>query len=267
MSNILISHAGLMDDAVYTASSEATGFPIENVANIQPSKTWRSTGKASESIIINLGAVKTFDFIGLLHTNLISNVAVLAWIRTADTEANLTAAPDYNSSAFLAIPSGAQEDYGYGNVLFQFPADQTNQWVRIDLICGPLPDAYIEIGRVYVSKAFVPDVNIGYGWSIGIEDLTKATRAKGGASYPNALPKIRVLKYSLDFQTEDQMYDYAFAYDRLLGASKDIFIHRDIDNLDRYLDYAIYGLQQSLQPVVNKHYGLFNTRFTVRELL
>ena len=267
MSNILMAHAGLMDDAVYTASSEATGFDVENVANIQPGKKWRSTGKTTENIIIDLGSVKTFDFIGLLHTNIVNSASNFIRVRTADTEAGLIAAPDYDSGAVRAIPSGAQGDYDYSNVFHKLPSDETNRWVMIDFLAAGNTDAYIEVGRVYIAKAFVPDVNIGYGWSIGIEDLTKATRAKGGSSYPNALPKIRVLKYSLDFQTEDQMYDYAFAYDRLLGASKDIFIHRDIDNLDRYLDYAVYGLQQSLQPVVNKHYGLFNKRFTVRELL
>ena len=267
MSNILISHAGLMDDAVYTASSEATGFPIENVSNIQPSKTWRSTGKTAESIIIDLGAVKTFDFIGLFHTNIINSVSNTIRVRTADTEAGLTAAPDYDSTPTRVIPSGAQSDYDYTNVMFQIPDDETNRWVRIDLVATANTDAYIEVGRLHIAKAFVPDINIAYGWGIGIEDLTKPTQALGGATYPNPLSKTRILKYSLDFQSESQLYDYSFANDRLLGASKDIFTHRDVDNLDRYLDYAIYGLQQSLQPIVNTSYGLFSQRYMVRELL
>jgi hypothetical protein len=89
----------------------------------------------------------------------------------------------------------------------------------------------------------------------------------GGPSYPSPKPKSRILRYALNFQTEDDMFDYAFAYDRTLGASKDIFVHRDISNLDRYLDYAVYGLQAQLQPVVNPSYSIFSKRYTVKELL
>ena len=267
MSNILMAHAGLMDDAVYTASSEATGFEIERAADIQPSKTWRSTGKTAEYIVINLGSVTVFDFVGLFRTNIVNDATSTIRIRTADTEANLTAAPTYDSTATRSIPSSAQSDYDYTNVLFQIPADKTNQWVRIDLVATANTDAYIEVGRVYVSKAFVPDNNISYGWSMGIEDATTATQALGGASYPNPMPKIRKLDYSLDFSDEDAMYDYAFAIDRAIGASKDIFVQRDIDNVGRYLDYSLYGLQQALQPVVNTNYAIFSKRYTVRELL
>ena len=267
MSNILMAHAGLMDDAVYTASSEATGFEIERAADIQPSKTWRSTGKTAEYIVINLGSVTVFDFVGLFRTNIVNDATSTIRIRTADTEANLTAAPTYDSTATRSIPSSAQSDYDYTNVLFQIPADKTNQWVRIDLVATANTDAYIEVGRVYVSKAFVPDNNISYGWSMGVVDETKSAQARGGPSYPNPKPKSRLLKYSLDFNDEDAMYDYAFAFDRSIGASEDIFIHRDMENVGRYMDYSVYGLQQSLQPIVNAHYNLFSKAYSVKELL
>jgi hypothetical protein len=265
--NILMAHSGLMDSAVYTASSEATDYEVERAADIQPSKKWRTTGKTAEYVVIDLGAVSTFDFVGLLHTNIVNDATSTIRIRTADTEGNLTAAPTYDSTATRAIPSGAQGDYNYNNILFQIPADKTNRWIRIDLVATANGDAYIEIGRVYVSKAFIPDTNISYGWSMGIEDLTKPTQALGGPSYPNPKPKSRVLRCSLDFNDEDTMYDSAFAIDRTIGASKDIFIHRDADNLDRYMDYAVYGLQQSVQPVVNPAYNLFSKRYTIKELL
>ena len=267
MSNILMAHSGLMDAAVYTASSEATGFDVERADDIQPNKKWRSTGKTAEYIVIDLGAVKTFDFVGLFYTNIVNDATSTIRIRTADTEGNLTAAPTYDSTATRAIPSGAQSDYNWTNVLFQIPADKTNQWVRVDLVATANTDAYIEVGRVYVSKAFIPAYNISYGWSMGIEDQTKPAMALGGPSHTNPRPKSRVLKYSLTFNDEDTMYDYAFAIDRAIGASEDIFIQRDIDNVSRYLDYSLYGLQTALQPVVNHHYNLFSKNYTVKELL
>jgi hypothetical protein len=264
--NVLMAHAGLMDSAVYTASSEASGFPIENVDNIQPGTVWRSTGKASEYIVIDLGSVSTFDFIGLFHTNIVNDAAHTIRIRTADTEANLTAAPDYDSTATRAIPSGVQSDYSYTNLLHQI-TEQSNQWVRIDLVASNNTDAYISVGRVYVSKAFIPTRNMSYGWSMGIEDKTEALQALGGASHPATKPKTRLLRFSLDFSSESDMYGNAFAFDRTVGASQDIFVHRNLENLTYRMDNGIYGLQTSLQPVVNTSYAIFSKRYTIRELL
>ena len=262
-----MAHAGLMDDAVYTASTEETGFPVENVDHIQPTKAWRSTANTAQYIVIDLGAVSTFDFVGLFRTNIINDATNTIRIRTADTEAGLTAAPDYDSTATRAIPSGAQGDYSYSNVLFELPAAESNQWVRIDLTAPANTDAYISLGRVYVSSMFVPTINISYGWSMGIEDKTQVPQSLGGSSYPVPKPKTRVLNYSLSFSSETDMYDGAFVIDRLCGASKDVFIHKDIENLDRYMDNALYGLLAALQPIVNTSYSLFSKRYTVRELL
>ena len=267
MSNLLMAHAGLMDSAVYTASSEATGFTVENVNTLQPSKAWRSTSKTSQYIVINLGTVSTFDFVGLFNTNIINDATNTIRIRTADTEAGLTSAPDYDSTAIRAIPFGAQGDYSYSNVLFELPAAESNQWVRIDLTAPANTDAYISIGRVYVSSLFTPAVNLAYGGGIGYEDKTTVSQALGGASWPAAKPKLKVLTYSLTFESESDLRGTALYIDRLCGASKDVFVHEDIDNLDRYMDNAIYGLQASLQPVINTHYNLFSKRYTIRELL
>ena len=266
MSNILIAHSGLMDDAIYTASAEAVGFPVSNVGNIQPSKTWHSTTKSYAAIDIDLGEVKTFNFITALRTNLVNHSITFISVSTSDTFEGLES-PDYTSGVVRALPDGLINNYNYTNVYHLLPADQSNRWVRIAMYASNNIDDYIEVGRALVSKAFIPNINIGYGWGIGVEDLTKPTQSIGGSSYPNPLPKTRILKYSLDFNNEDEMYENAHVTDRLHGTSKEIFVHRDLDNVSRYMDYSIYGLQQSLQPIINNSYGLFSQRYLVRELL
>ncbi len=67
MSNILYLYDNLLDSAILTASSEATGFPAENLQNPFRSKVWRTAGTTpgAATLVIDHGSAKDVNAIAL----------------------------------------------------------------------------------------------------------------------------------------------------------------------------------------------------------
>ena len=260
MSNILIAHSGLMNDAVVDEADELTTLPASNLLTMQPGELWRTTDLIPY-FIIDLGAVKTFDFFGLFNSNAL--VTTTTWrIRTADTEAGLLS-PDYDSGTITMIPTGRNADHG----IIKLSADESNRWVRVDITDSTNPDGYVQAGRFYIAKSWVPTVNLSYDWQVMFNDESQHNRSLGQSLFVTPRNRSKSIKVDLNFQAQDELFDNAFHIDRDRGISSDVFVSYDIDDVNRFMDHSIYGVQASLNPVINPHYQIFKKTIEVAELI
>lgn len=250
---------------IETVGSEDSDFPATNLQLQEPTMPWKTAGLSSMYVNIDMGSALPINFAAIVATNCTSSAT---WrVRGATSEANLTASPGYDSGNQTVWPQTNLDTYERVSGFDVMGSDQTYRWWRIDITDGSNPDGFVQVGRLFLAQAWQPAVNLAYGWSLGFKDLSKLTRSLGSSAFTNNRRPFRVLNLTLDFQSEDDMYDNAFQFDKLRGKSKDYIFMRDPDSANHLHDQSFQGLVTNLRPIVNPRYGTYRKQYTVEEMV
>lgn len=278
MGNPVIASPAFVDAATLTAGSEAAGMEVEYLQTDQPSERWRSAGLSNLYIEVDLGAAQAINAL-ILHDHNLTSAAT--WrIRGATSQANLTAAPGYDTGAtFISVwpatgrpvTAGAK---GWAGPLFSMhwlldggPGAQTYRWWRIDLADAANPDGYVEAGRLIVDDAWQSSEAMEYDWSLTPLDDSPKERTEGGQIYPTPRPRSWRLAFTLSFLDEDEAYDNALAIAHGHGVSKPLFILRDPEATKHLHKQFVYGLVADLQPVTNRTLNDFSLPYVADLML
>lgn len=256
MANLLLATPALSDAAVLDSPSPvASTLPLTNMQTMRPSKVARFTDPSDVVITVDTGAIGDISLVALLYTNASATATIR--VRIADTEGGLTSAPTYDSGVVaMNMPTGNVSSI----------ATVSGRWVRIDVDDPDNPDGFFDIGRLYVANAWVLAINISPGWGIDIEDDSPVALALDGGLLPTPRGQRRVLRATLAFQSEAEMYGQAFATMRARGTARDVLVVRDPD-LTTYLEaQTICGLL-AMQPVINTEIDVYAWQLVVRELV
>lgn len=264
MARIKICSPERSDAATLTASQEVAGMVVSNLQSLPPTDVWRTADIAGAYVVADLGAAYAIDVVGMLYTNATS--AATARVRGADTEANLTAAPGYDSGTVNHRPVDASALWGRSPFLHFPTTAQSYRWWRVDIADAANGDGYYQAGRLYLSSAWVPSVNAQYGWDMVFVDAAGIDRVAGGAGIPREVGRFRQMRFNLDFLEEAEIYDNAFRLDRLRGTAKDVLVVMDSDDTARLLDQTIYGVLRGLRPIVNTAFSVFQKGYVIEEL-
>lgn len=232
------------DAATMTASQEATGGPVTNLQDLQPTRLWKSNNLTSVSIEVDMGAVSTINQVGLLFHNLTSSGTIQ--VRTADTQANLTAAPtqDETLEAYTQLEGGAS-DLGDAFDLNHFfihrnPA-WSNRWVRLDFSDGSNPAGFFSAGRLVIGNAWQSPMNLSQIRWPGYIDISDEVQTLSNRTYMVERPKRRTLSGRLRFSEESDYLDNFDELMRLRGGNKDVlFCLKPTETLRRH-KRLIYG--------------------------
>lgn len=251
-----------------SASTIASTLPLPNLQTMQPGEVCRFTSLTGMHIVADLASEQAINTIALLAHNGSSDAK---WrIRGADTEAELTSDPGYDSGSISMWPSTGKPS-GYDDVPLPsikfLTSAQTYRWWRIDITDADNADGYFQAGRLYIAAAWQPTVNIALGWSLGFIDDSGRDVAIGGQLWPHERPRRRLLRFELDFQTEDAMYDNAYEIDRLRGMANDVLVIRDPAATTHLHRQTVHGLLTELQPIVNEVHALYRKPYTVEEMV
>lgn len=255
MGNAVLATPILSDAATITASDETTAGPVTNLQTMQPTDVWEAGGGAPYCEI-DLGVVRTFNLIALLFTNA---TGADQWrIRTADTQGNLTAAPDQDSNYVTLTYVGSE-----GNIFLWIPAGWTNRWLRIDFITASNP---LMSGRLYVSNGFQPQVlNYSYGAGDGYNDDSVIDRTDGGASIPNYGANRATFDFTMNLMNDAERHEIR-EINRLRGASRDVLLIRDPDESVYVQDVIYYGLLQALRSAIHTRWNRHQMNYQLTAL-
>ena len=267
MGRIVIASPALSDaGALTTPGAVAASLPLANLQDMQPSKVCRFTNLTGMAVVCDLGAAAAINLIALVAHN---GSAAATWrIRAAATEAVLTAAPGYDSTAVSMWPASGQPS-GWAvlpSTLFLATA-QSFRWWRIDITDAANPAGYWQAGRLVLAAAWQPSRNLQFGWGLGHIDPSEVSAAAGGQLLVEERTKRRVVSFTLSFMDEDEMMVNAFEIERARGAARDVVVIRDPDATSHLHRQTVHGLMTGGQPIVNDAVNVFRKPYRLEELI
>lgn len=275
MANIILATPILSDAASLTASSAPASLPVENLQRMSVGQVWRNLNPSGCYIVADLGSDKAVNFVGLIAHNASSRGFVR--VRAASVLGDIESSPDYDSgnlpmrshqSGYDASWASGVSDEEYGaldlNSFLLSISEQSLRYWRFDITDEEI--SYLDIGRLYISKAWTPSTNIDYGVRDGFIDPSLVERTYGGRNAVVDRPKYRYSEFHLAFGTKEEMYDEAFEIDRLRGQSKDVLFINDIEDKDRLQKRTIYGLLKESQPIENTQFSIFEKSYRIEEI-
>lgn len=271
LKNFVIATGQRIEEAVLTGFGTLAGtLPITNLQTYQPGEVARWTDLGTIAVEVDLTAAIGVNVFAFGPHN--GSASAQVRIRAATSQAALTSSPSYDSGLISAWPAtGRPTGYGYESdklwSFFWFDPVKTFRYWRLDVSDASNPDEFFDIGRLYIADAWQPLIGARTGASKGFSDPSEHQLAIGGQTWVVSRSRSRTLDLTLGFMSEDEMETNVYEIQRRRGIAKDILLVRDplaTTHLHRNL---IYGLMTDLPAIINAHYGLFEARFVVKELV
>jgi hypothetical protein len=189
-----------------SALGTAAGFGVDNVGNDYAGVIWRSAGGvASGYLQIDFGVnvdINRLMLFGL--SGFPTNATVKIYSSTVAQGATYAG---WVSSALPLYAGTNRLPNGKGVAYVAFPAaggPPASRYWRIEF--GNLANAVVDIGRLVLGKAFVPQRNFSFGAAFGIRDFSKVDFSARGTLLRTRRPrKLRTVGISLPMAYRDEI--------------------------------------------------------------
>ena len=252
MSNLILATPILSDAATITASTETTAGPVTNLQKMQLTDLWEAAS-TTPYCEIDLGSTQSFNLISLI--GIYASVLISWRVRTATSQANLTAAPTHDSGSVSVGAAMA------GNHIWYWYSGLSNRWVRIDLVTT----SPTYVGRLYISNATEMTFNYQYGAQDGFDDDSIIDSTDGNNLIPNQGANRAVLDFTMNIRTEAERHAIR-EINRLRGAANDVLVIKDPAATTNKTDLIYYGLLQRRRQAVHTAFNLHNINYQLVSL-
>jgi len=229
----------LLDGATLSASSQASGLPVANLANQLRRKVWRTQDAAGvHTATADLGGAETVGALAFTSHNLTRD----ARVRLEANDADVWTAPSWTSGwidvhdSLFGWGQGGHGGHGYGGYLLDdegegyihtfvhfFGGEHYRHW-RLSIDDSSNPDGHYEIGRLFLGSHFEPQRGFGHGWRVSQVDPSVTGHSLGQAPFSSRREKY--FRLSLPFGlAEDDEYWHRFGdLFRRAGVTRDFFL-------------------------------------------
>lgn len=245
MANILFLSPRLSDLATLTASSEVGALPATFAQNPEPTKVWRTTACAAESLILDFGVGGAILNQAALVAHNLTSAATIR-LRLADTVPDLTASPAKDSAAVSAWPSSGKHtdpDWPHELSLVGVTNSTAYRYARLDFIDAANAAGYLEFGRIAVGRAWQPVANVDLDPAIGFVPIDVQEANSYGQTFTDPRPWAQ-RQFDLSFSSGDQddVHDYAMELSRLRGQAGDVVVCLDPAATTRFHRWSMQAL-------------------------
>jgi hypothetical protein len=186
------------DAVAFTPTSEAAGFPVENLANDQRSNPWRTgASTATERVVIDLGSAQLVQALILLdHDILVGETITIEASATANW-----AAPDYTSAVTWSA-----------GPLLLMTGNRTYQYWRLSI--AKTGSAVVrEIGRAFLGPFLQFGEPPDYaGFKRKPVSMTTSATSSGGQVYSSARDSSREIELSFSAFGQSDLDDVTIFY-------------------------------------------------------
>lgn len=275
MSNALFLSSRWIDAAAVTASSEEGFLTANYVQTFRPEQVWRATAATAEYLAWDFREDVVVEALALVAHNLSASATLR--FRLGTSAANVTAAPGFDSGVVSAWPvTGKTDDLDWQSYFSLVLADNATgyRYGRVDIADPSNVDGYVQVGRLFVGPAFVPDVNVDTNLSLGLVSPDETGRTAFGHSFgDNRGPAARVMQLPMSAVDEDEMGDELFELQRYCGLAKDFAFCLEPEATTRFHRYSMQARFSSLnnftaQPVWNASgIQIWQTTLAIEEVL
>lgn len=268
------------DRYIITPGSEAATMEAANLKKQQPGDWWRAVDPSMAYLVIeqkvdpDTGLLDPWNLIFPGHAQtprpddaketLIVPDAADTWrVRAANTLLDLVANPAVDVTKTFWLASDMHRWPWAHSLLYTGSELHTYPFTRIDFYTSR---AWWQISRLYMSAAYQPahDMRVGFELKY-IHNVTREETQRGNV-YPMPGPgKRRGLRFSLQFESEDDMLDNAFEIDRDRGGDGDVLVIRDWESRHVHR-WMLYGLFTDLGAITNNRGAIYDHNYAVEEL-
>ncbi len=286
MKNVTFGYGNKIDIATLTAGSWQATLPLANIKNKRLSKLARSTNAANSStkFVIDFGSAQPIQCIALI----LHNISVSGTVQIKGNSTNVFTSPLYDSGVIQVYPSGViptdllewEEDNfwlgtlsqqalaGYRSPFFKLlSTPQTLQYWQIEIFDSGNSDGYVQIGRVFVGKAFTPAKNISYGHTLGDIDDSVFETSLSGEEFADIRTTYRTHKFELSLLSKTEAYSNILDMQRTSGIVKEIFLIGDNDDTENLNRRSFLGRFKNLNPISQKTQSIYSCQFEVKEII
>jgi hypothetical protein len=288
MSNILIAYDNRIDEATLSGGSWVNSLPLSNVQDRVITKVARTTNRTTESMQfkISLPSVVPIRTVAFIRHNLtVSADMRITLSKNSDLSLPLNL-PEwvraYPSRPFI-LKSWNDPDFFCGE-----PRDTArSRFSRISYYLLPAtvgaryilcefrdPDTtktgdYLQFGRVFIGKAWVPEINYAPGQRIWYENVTDRRRALGGTLYTDLRANFRVIQFALPWLTEDEALGFCLDMQKTIGDSDECIVNLEPSNTLFRNQLLLMGRVRTLAQIERSYRFEFpySTTFEIEEIV
>lgn len=219
--------------------------PLLFVKNLAVSDTWKSSGIAGDTYITaDLTAASLIGGVGIIAKNLTRAARVRVRVgNTANFSTNLYDSgsvafhlPVYTTAEREATSlypdncigeffdtSGLPTTQTIDSILkrpvrtFEFPAEISARYLRIDFFDSTNPDGYVEIAHVYMGRVLEPSPDILYGYRVGRSDTARLPQSASGQYWCAKVYRRTRMSFTFAPQRESDMLGYWYLMEMIVG--------------------------------------------------
>jgi len=285
LANALLAYQNRVDSSTIVGGSWATALPLLNLKDRLLSKVARSTNTATAStqFTVTLSKGFTIHVMALCRHNLssgatwriraFSDAGFTTQVYDSGTEQVWGAAQDslqleWQDDNFW---SGRFEDEDlqgyYWNAIHILDVPTYSRYWKIELVDTTNTSGYLEIGRLFMSEAWTPTINMSWGASIGYNHRTQIEEAWDGTEFFDVRPPYRTAQFQLANMKTSEAMTRAFDMQRLAGVDKEVLFIYDKEDVQHLIRRAFLGRVRELSPIEQPYFEAHQTSYTVKELL
>jgi len=260
MANALVGFQNWVDGAglQLTATSQAAGLPVDNLADERVSKVWRSATTSDATVVLDALQPRSLQLIGLFGCN--ATAAATFRVRVSDSDPTGAAGEIYDSGV---LPAGLVDPV-YKSFIHVLPSSVVGQHVRLDISDASL--TYIEAGRWFVGPYWRPAIGVQFGLRRGYADPSVLDTTLGGQIFIDRKPKARRFTFTFDFVTEAEMLTGLAEIDRLASGTEDVLLVLDPASTNLGRD-SIWGLLSNPSGIASTVHDSFQQSYIITERL
>lgn len=267
-----------------TGGSWAIALPLSNVKDRRLSKVCRSTSAAGADtqFVAALDKGHSISVVSLCRHNFSTSAT---WRLRGYLDAGLTSLA-YDSGTLKVWPPldslqlewqddnfwngkpDAEDLAGfYWNAIHILTSTAYARYWKVEIFDSTNPAGYIEMGRVFLSEAWVPTLNMSYGASLGYNSRTEVEEAWDGTEYFDYKAPYRTASFRLENMKTFEAMMRAFDMQRVAGVDKEVLFVWDAADTVHTTKRSFLGRLQELSPLEQPYFEAHQTSFTVKELL
>jgi len=249
---VRFSYINFADAAELTASSETTGLPATNLLDPRPTRVWRTSGAASENLVLDLLTAESVSLAALLEHNL-----------TSDATLTLQA----NSSDAWEAPPLEESLAWHGGLIVKFFAAAEYRYWRLLIADAGNPDGFIQLGRIWLGGYFQPSRDFGKDFSLRRVDPSPVVYSDSGSKSVGERTPYRVVE--LNFPGTDEKAEFEQLIE-VAGVGGDLIAALDPVNAvwsDGLHDYTLYCHLESAPEWSHRVNQRWSLRLRLRETI
>lgn len=284
MANALLAYRNRVDGATLAGGTWASTLPLNNLKDRRLSKVCRSSSASASAtqFVAALGKGYSVSVVSLCRHNFSANAT---WRLRGYLDAGLTNLA-YDSGTLEVWPPldslqlewqddnfwngkpDAEDLAGfYWNAIHILTSTTYARYWKVEIFDSANPAGYVEIGRMFLSEAWVPTLNMSYGAGLGYNSRTEVEEAWDGTEYFDYKAPFRVANFRLENMSTYEAMMRAFDMQRVAGIDKEVLFVWDQADVQHLIKRSFLGRLQELSPIDQPYFEAHQTSFIVKELL